>query len=229
MGSWIRRIAAIVAPYGVGLLLGMALTLVLFRYLTDPEGNTLSSAWEWPPAGMGNFSFHTPQTDSFHLGSSLYADLLPVPASAMDPPHAPLDHTPASSATPRKIKETTEPQTPSRSTSRPSHQLLAPKTSAIGQAVTPPAQESIQDDDTPLPTITIPKCGRPPLRTDPATTDRFFACKWRAGCLERLLQTRQMIQQGKDNCTRSGNSHACRSYYVSLASQYQIGMCDKPP
>ncbi|MBF0426977.1 MAG: hypothetical protein HQL66_14280, partial [Magnetococcales bacterium] len=97
------------------------------------------------------------------------------------------------------------------------------------KTITPSTPKQVRKGTATTSELIVPSCGSRPPHADPATTERYLGCKWRAGCLERLLQTRRMIDQGRENCSRSGNEQACRSYYLSLASQYQVGMCDKPP
>ncbi|MBF0134767.1 MAG: hypothetical protein H7833_07360 [Magnetococcus sp. DMHC-1] len=212
MGRWLKRIAGMLVPYGLGIVLGVIFALLLvpnaMETMTAPF---LPSVWEWPPANF--FSLRATQAEMLPGSSLLYAGSLPVPLPVSKTPHTPTDHTPALTTEPRKNEE----------------QGIPAEMAPADLPVSPPSgAEDADQESTPLPVIHIPNCGPAPLRVGPAT-DHYFACKWQAGCLERLQQTYQMIEQGINHCTRSGNGRACRSYYRSLARQYQSNMCDTPP
>ncbi len=70
-----------------------------------------------------------------------------------------------------------------------------------------------------------PECGPQPRGNDPAL-QQHMACQLLAICLERLAETRRMIDEGRTQCLRSGNTSACNAYYQSLERQYDPTFCD---
>ena len=72
-------------------------------------------------------------------------------------------------------------------------------------------------------------CGVPVLRLGPER-DRYFRCRWRQDCLNRMERARSMIAQEEKRCPKSGiNSGACHAYYRSLEQRYHPALCRSGP
>ncbi|HIJ85139.1 MAG TPA: hypothetical protein HPQ00_13180 [Magnetococcales bacterium] len=71
-------------------------------------------------------------------------------------------------------------------------------------------------------------CGFPPLRPGP-DQERYMACQWRRNCQVRLENYQKMIDQGLRGCPEN-TTHAqmCRNFYRSMQLQNPPQVCDRP-
>ncbi|MEO5345475.1 MAG: hypothetical protein H7834_03735 [Magnetococcus sp. YQC-9] len=98
---------------------------------------------------------------------------------------------------------------------------------ALAPAVTPTVPAPTVAASTPTSAPTSGASSVTPTRSAPQPSDNSPAGQWRRACLERLSWGKRMVEDGLNQCPKSGYMRQnCLDYYRGMERQYQGVTCD---